>query len=63
MPVLFQEPMKRNWARPGALWSLINTAAVLGGSLVGMILKRGLKPSLQDTLMKASGVAVLFIGL
>lgn len=46
-----------------AAGTLINTAAVLGGSLIGILLKRGIKPSMQDTLMKASGIAVMFIGL
>lgn len=43
--------------------TLINTAAVLFGSLLGILLKKGLNQSLQDTLMKASGIAVLFIGI
>lgn len=43
--------------------TLINTAAVLLGSLFGILLKKGLNHSIQDTLMKASGVAVLFIGI
>ena len=46
-----------------AAGTLINTAAVIAGGLAGIFLKRGLKASLQETLMKASGVAVMFIGL
>lgn len=46
-----------------AAGTLMNTAAVLIGSILGILLKKGLNSSLQDTLMKASGIAVLFIGL
>ena len=43
--------------------TLINTAAVLGGGLIGLLFKKGLKESFQDIMMKASGVAVMFIGI
>lgn len=44
------------------LGTIINTAAVAAGGLIGMGLKHGLKPSMQDILMKACGLASLFIG-
>ena len=45
------------------LGTLINTGAVLAGGLIGMVCKRGLRQNLQDILMQASGVAVIFIGI
>ena len=45
------------------LGTLINTAAVLAGGLIGMVCKRGLRQNLQDILMRSSGVAVIFIGI
>ena len=45
------------------LGTLINTGAVLAGGLIGMVCKRGLRQNLQDILMQASGVTVIFIGI
>lgn len=42
--------------------TLINTAAVAAGGLLGMLLKKGLKESVKDTLMKSCGAATIFIG-
>lgn len=44
------------------LGTLINTAAVILGGLIGMCLKKGLKKNVQDILMQACGVATIFIG-
>ncbi len=44
------------------LGTLINTVAVAGGGLIGMKLKSGLKKSMRDILMRACGVATIFIG-
>lgn len=44
------------------LGTIINTAAVIAGGLLGMGLKNGLKKQLQDSLMQACGVATIFIG-
>ena len=44
------------------LGTIINTAAVAGGGLLGVLFKKGIRDSLQDILMKASGLAVMFIG-
>lgn len=44
------------------LGTIINTAAVVGGGLIGMGLKSGLKKQVQDALMQACGVATIFIG-
>lgn len=43
--------------------TLINTAAVVAGGLIGLLLKNGLKKSVQDILMQACGVATIFIGV
>ncbi len=43
--------------------TIVNIAAILVGSTLGMILKMGLKESLQNALMKALGVATMFIGI
>lgn len=44
------------------LGTLINTAAVILGGLVGLGLKGGLKKQFQEILMQACGVATIFIG-
>ena len=45
------------------LGTIINTVAVIAGGLIGLVLKKGLKPKTQDTLMQACGVSVIFIGI
>lgn len=45
------------------LGTIINTIAVIVGSGIGLFLKNGIKKKLQDMLMKACGVAVIFIGI
>ena len=42
--------------------TLINTAAVIVGGLIGLLLKNGLKEDLQKSLQKACGIATIFIG-
>lgn len=44
------------------LGTLINTAAVIAGGVLGLYLKNGIKKQLQDILMQACGVATIFIG-
>lgn len=44
------------------LGTVINTAAVVAGGLVGWKLKSGLKKQMQDILMQACGTATIFIG-
>ena len=41
------------------LGTIINTAAVVVGGLIGLGLKNGLKKQLQDSLMQACGVATI----
>ena len=42
--------------------TLINTAAVIAGGLLGLCLKNGLKKRMQEILMQACGLATIFIG-
>jgi len=44
------------------LGTIINTLAVIVGSGIGLLLKSGLKQKIQDILMQACGIAVIFIG-
>lgn len=44
------------------LGTLINTAAVIAGGLIGLCLKNGFKKQIQDILMQACGIATIFIG-
>ena len=45
------------------LGTIINAAAIIAGGVLGMLLKNALPQRIQDTLLKAMGVCVLFIGL
>lgn len=44
------------------LGTIVNTVAVIVGSVIGMIIKGGLKQRFQETLMHALGLATIFIG-
>ncbi|MBE6969704.1 MAG: DUF554 domain-containing protein [Ruminococcaceae bacterium] len=45
------------------LGTIINVAAVLAGSSLGLLFRRGMKPRFKETLMQAMGVSVVFLGL
>lgn len=45
------------------LGTLVNTAAILAGGGIGLLLKRGLPEKLADALMKALGLCTLYIGI
>lgn len=45
------------------LGTIANTIAVIIGGCIGLFLKKGIKKSLQDSLLQAMGIAVLFIGV
>ena len=45
------------------LGTLINVAAILLGGFIGLFLKKGLSQKLIDSVMKAIGVAVMFVGI
>ena len=43
--------------------TIVNVAAVLLGSIIGLLTGRALPEKLRDSLMKALGIAVMFIGI
>lgn len=43
--------------------TLVNAGLIVAGSLVGLLLKKGIKPQLEDAVHKATGLAVIGIGL
>lgn len=45
------------------LGTLVNTGAVVAGSIIGMAFKKGIRPHLQQTLMQALGMATMLIGI
>jgi uncharacterized membrane protein YqgA involved in biofilm formation len=45
------------------LGTIVNTAAILFGALIGLLFKGGIPPSYNQTIMKAIGLAVVLIGL
>ncbi|MDO5134543.1 MAG: DUF554 domain-containing protein [Eubacteriales bacterium] len=47
---------------PG-LGTLINTFAVVAGGVLGLFFRKGLPGRVQDILMKATGLSVIFIGI
>lgn len=45
------------------LGTIVNSAGILAGALIGLIFKRGIPEKMSDTLMKGLGLCTLFIGL
>jgi len=43
--------------------TIVNVVAIVAGSLLGLLLKRGMPKRIEETLMKIMGVSVLVIGL
>jgi uncharacterized membrane protein YqgA involved in biofilm formation len=43
--------------------TIVNTAAVILGSLIGLLLKKGIPERVTGSVMKALGVATMFIGI
>ncbi|MBQ6789413.1 MAG: DUF554 domain-containing protein [Clostridia bacterium] len=43
--------------------TIVNIIAVLAGSIIGMVFKRGISDKLSESLMKALGLATVFIGI
>lgn len=44
------------------LGTIVNTAAIILGGIIGIIFKKGMKDELQQMLMQVMGLAVIFIG-
>jgi uncharacterized membrane protein YqgA involved in biofilm formation len=45
------------------LGTLVNVAAILGGSVLGLVLKRGFPQKWQETILQGVGLCILVIGL
>lgn len=45
------------------LGTIVNSAGILAGALLGLVFKRGIPEKMSDTLMKGLGLCTLFIGL
>ena len=45
------------------LGTIINVATVIVGGLIGLTLKKGLKPRFQETIVQALGLSVIFVGI
>lgn len=43
--------------------TIVNVAAILAGSGIGMLLKGGMKKNYQDTIMQSLGIATIFVGI
>ena len=43
--------------------TLINTALIIAGSLLGLLIRRGIPQRVQDALIKAMGLSTVLIGL
>jgi uncharacterized membrane protein YqgA involved in biofilm formation len=60
---IVQKKQKGREPRMVGMGTLVNTAAVLAGGGIGLVLKHGLRPQLQKTIMQAMGMATIFIGV
>jgi len=45
------------------LGTVINIVAIIVGGIIGLICGKAVTPRIQDTLMKATGICVIFIGI
>lgn len=45
------------------LGTIINSATIVAGAVIGLLLKKGLPERLSDTLMKGMGLCTLFLGI
>lgn len=43
--------------------TLINSAAIVAGGLLGLLLKKGLTKNMMDTMLKVEGISIFVIGL
>ncbi|MEG0803582.1 MAG: DUF554 family protein, partial [Pygmaiobacter sp.] len=55
----------RSWKRDDfvLVGTLVNAAAIVAGGLLGLLLKKGMKPNYEIAINKTLGVAVLILGL
>lgn len=45
------------------LGTIINVAGIIAGGLIGLVCGKRITPQVQDTLLKANGICVLFLGI
>ena len=45
------------------LGTIVNVAAILGGCVIGLLVKGGLPKHLEDTITSAVGLCVIFVGI
>ncbi|TYO96427.1 DUF554 domain-containing protein [Desulfallas thermosapovorans] len=45
------------------LGTIVNVLAICAGAIAGLVLKKGIKPSVKKTVMQAIGLSVLLVGL
>ena len=45
------------------LGTIVNVAAILGGCVIGLLVKGGLPKHLEDTITSAVGLCVVFVGI
>lgn len=45
------------------LGTIVNSAAIVAGASIGLLLKKGLPEKMSDTLMKGTGLCTLFLGV
>lgn len=45
------------------LGTIVNSAAIIAGALIGLLLKKGLPERLSDAMMKGMGLCTLFLGI
>lgn len=57
----FWHPINQRKIMTG-LGTIVNVLAILAGGFVGLFIKKGLKDSLQDMIMKVLGISTMFIG-
>lgn len=43
--------------------TIVNTAAIIGGSLIGILMRKGLSERFQQAVMKTLGISTIFIGI
>lgn len=47
---------------PG-MGTIVNVAAVIGGGIIGILLKRGISEKLSQAIIKAIGLSIIFVGI
>jgi uncharacterized membrane protein YqgA involved in biofilm formation len=61
--IQYPETRNQNKELKNMLGTIVNVLAIIGGSLVGMLLKGGIPKKYTDTIMQSVGLAVILIGL